>query len=263
MIAEPTFSLIFVNYHSVWQLSSALESLFMKEPDRQRYEVVVVNNDALERAALGKLQRLLGFTLLESSENRGFGSACNLGAAHASGSIIGFINPDTLWQGVFLSEIAHVFQGTPLLGVLGLTLLDSVGAPELWSGGAFPSVRQMIKNNFLPEYVHRLLPRDPLDWVSGAGLFIRRETFQAVQGFDQNFFLYFEDVDLCWRVQQRGLVIKRDRRFTLRHFGGQSLAGGSLQKKYFYTSQSIYYKKHRPKWEDLFLQSVHAVRQSL
>lgn len=86
----------------------------------------------------------------------------------------------------------------------------------------------------------------PCDWVSGAALFIRRELFQKLGGFDENFFMYYEDIDLCRRAKKIGSEVIHFPVVEIRHFGGKSFLKNSdgLQKKYFYNSQDYYFKKH-------------------
>ena len=227
-------SLIFVNYHSVWQLSFALTRLFAIEKNRARYEVIVVNNDVRETLALERLQVLLKFTLLENGRNSGFGSACNRGAEVATGELLGFINPDTAWTEELLAGMINLFRTDVSLGIMGLHLVDECGVPEAWSGGKFLTLLQVIVNNLFPTPVGRPSgSEERLDWVSGAGLFLSNSLFRTLNGFDQNFFLYFEDVDLCLRAQTLGYAVKKDPHYRLIHFGGKSYESKTMQKRHF------------------------------
>ncbi len=264
MIAKLPISLIFVNYHSVWQLSFALSKLFLIEKDRARYEVIVVNNDARETLALKRLQSLLGFTLLESGENSGFGSACNHGAEVATGEILGFINPDTAWTVEILAGMMSLFRTDPFLGIVGLHLVDEHGVSEAWSGGKFLTLLQVMANNLFPAFSAQPSGSEGrIDWVSGAGFFIPNSLFRSLYGFDQDFFLYFEDVDLCLRAQALGYTVKKDPRFELVHFGGKSYENGAMQKSYFALAQAIYFRKHRPRIEQLLLGVARSLSLSL
>ena len=85
--------------------------------------------------------------------------------------------------------------------------------------------------------------------MSGAALFVRKESFEAAGGFDERFFLYFEDMDLCSRVRSMGQRVAFYPEVVIRHLGGASSTSGHLQKREFYRSQRLYFEKHRPEAE--------------
>ncbi len=84
----------------------------------------------------------------------------------------------------------------------------------------------------------------PVDWVSGAAMVVRKSVFTQIGGFDENFFMYFEDIDLCWRAKQRGWQVAVYPKISLIHFVGQSAGGFKQRKKYYYQSQDYFFKKH-------------------
>ncbi len=92
-----------------------------------------------------------------------------------------------------------------------------------------------------------------VDWVSGCALFIRQDLFSRLGGFDEDFFLYFEDVDLCHRAKNLGYEIIVTEKMRLTHLGGRSLKQSAARKRHYYRSQDIYFKKCRPKLEGFFL----------
>lgn len=256
MNASPHISLVFVNYRSAQYLAAALRSLFSFERDPDFFEVIVVNNDPAEQRALEELRRALPFVLIENSGNLGFGNGGNLGARQARGSILGFINPDVLWTGAHLRGIAEAFDEERSIGILGMALLDEDKRPEAWSAGQEPSLMSILRNNIIPSR-RTLWQKDGLsfpDWVSGGALFIRAALFSEIGGFDERFFLYFEDVDLCTEARKRGFRVARHAAFPLVHLGGRSNLSSGLQKKYFYESQKKYFEKRRPAWESRVLE---------
>lgn len=263
MEKNPLISLIFVNYHSVWQLSLALRSLFSIERGPTSFEVIVVNNDQKEEWALRYLAERLPFRFVSSAKNSGFGGGANLGAAQATGEIIGFLNPDILWQEPILSRIEVFFQSHEQ-DILGINLVGEDGENEPWSRGAFPSLWELFKNNVLPQsFRQRISTKNQLEWVSGGGLFLEKRFFQSLGGFDEDFFLYFEDVDLCVRAQAQEMQVSCDSEIMLRHLGGKSFADVARQKKYFYASQIQYFAKHRPVFEKRCLEIFHRIVHSI
>ncbi len=251
MRASPHVSLIFVNYRSADYLANALKSLLACEPETDFWEVIVVNNDVSENQTLLKLQQTFPFLLVESGANAGFARGNNLGAKRARGEILGFINPDVIWTNARLNEIAYAFDTDRTLGVLGMTLLDEDKKLEAWSAGQEPSLINLFYNNLFPS--RRILKKaekvSSPDWVSGGALFVRAEIFSASGGFDERFFLYFEDVDLCASVRRLGFSVKRYAALSLIHLSGKSQNSTHDQKKHFFESQRKYFNKHRPKWE--------------
>ena len=251
MNASPHISLVFVNYRSAQYLAAALRSLFSFERETDFFEVIVVNNDASESPALQELRRTFPFALIENGRNSGFGSGGNLGARQARGQILGFINPDVLWTGAHLRGITRLFDEDRSIGIVGMALLDTDRRPETWSAGDEPSLTNMLCNNIFPSG-RSLWRKDGLsfpDWVSGGALFIRAPLFSEIGGFDERFFLYFEDVDLCMEARKRGFRAARHAAFSLIHLGGRSALSRGLRKKHFYASQKRYFDKRRPVWE--------------
>lgn len=255
MNTNPCISLVFVNYRSVQYLRKALESLFSFETEKDLFEVIVVNNDQSERSALEELKQIFPLLLIGDGKNVGFGCGSNIGARQARGSIIGFINPDILWTGTHLHSITGIFNEKKKLGILGMRMLDIDRKEETWSVGKEPSLVNLFCNNIFPSRQARWIRQEVSfpDWVSGGALFIRKDLFHTVGGFDKRFFLYFEDVDLCKKVRTLGFSVERHTEYSLIHLGGKSRTSVRLQKKHFYISQKKYFKKYRPIWESTIL----------
>lgn len=253
---SPIISLIFVNYQSVFELSCALKALFSFEVEQELFEVIIVNNDATETKALESLARRIPFYLHTLPENVGFGKAANVGVAKARGKIVGFLNPDTVWQRPMLEELIRVFQESESQKVVGLRLIDVMGQREAFSQGAAPRLGLLLQDNL---FFTRESSDLSVEWVSGAALFMERPFFRELGGFDEQFFLYFEDVDLCLRARKSGATILSDHHFSLVHQGGKSFASREAQKRFFYLSQQRYYEKHRPQWEQWLRSFFQAV----
>ncbi len=258
MTDSPSISLVFVNYRSVFSLSLALKSLFSFEKNRTLFEVIVVNNDSEEEQALLALGEKLPLRICSLKENAGYGTAANVGGTMARGSLIGFINPDTEWRQEMLADILRFFKQRNSESILGIHLLSDSGQPELHSHGQAPSMRTLIRQNLpLNGFIGNAQPR--LDWVSAAALFLPKSLFQKLNGFDEGFFLYFEDVDMCLRAKEQDADIHLHDQFSLVHHGGKSFTSNEQQKQFFHNSQRRYYAKHRPSWEHLLLQVLQGL----
>ncbi len=259
MAPSPYFSIVSVNYRSVWALSVFLGSLFATE--KELFEVIVVNNDPRETRALQHLATLFPIRIIETGENSGFGQGANDGVSLAQGKVIGFLNPDTEWQNPFLARMRDFFEKQSTPAVVGVPLFTKSGTRELWSSGSAPKLSQLMWNA-LP-LGQSLQPPTTLDWVSGGSLFLPKELFSSLSGFDKDFFLYFEDVDLCVRAKQGGAMVLGAPFGAVTHSGGRSFSSRAEQKRRYYASQVAYFQKHRPKREYLFVRLFHQVFHSV
>ncbi len=241
---KPRVSLIFVNYQSVIYLKKALESLFLLETKKDFFEVIVVNNDISEKEEILSLSKTFPIHLVFLDNNSGFGTASNAGSLVSQGDILGFINPDTLWVQESLPSLAHFLQKHTSIGVLGMMMYTAYNKEDILSFGSEPTFFSLLKEN-----IFGYKRKKTVDFVSGGALFITKRVFEEIGRFDENFFLYFEDVDLCQRVKQKGLSVVRNKDFPIIHLGGKSQNDKKKQKKEFYTSQRKYFQKHRPIWE--------------
>lgn len=257
MADKPFFSLIFVNFRSVWYLSRALKELFSLEGVQGSFEVIVVNNDEGERRVLEHLSRKLPMRLIDNHENLGFGRAANIAATVARGQVFGFLNPDTEWRRPMLDEMRAFITEMERPQVLGLALVDERGTRESWSTGHAPHLVGLFTRKLARFPVPSGDGLEEPEWTSGGALFASRDTFESIGGFDQHFFLYFEDVDFCSRARGKGIPIRVNPCFSILHRGGKSFRSRGRQKRCYYRSQQYYFSKHRPPFEANFLRLLH------
>ena len=247
---KPEISLVFVNYRSAAYLEDALKSLFLHEKG-SFFEVVIVNNDGEESEALEKLKQLRqDIVIIESGENVGFGRAVNVAVQLAQGEYIGLLNPDTIWTKRQLNEILVEIRKEN--AIIGLSLLDSVGRRERYNFGSKVSFWRLLLNH-LPKKQDLVHGKRLVDWVSGGALFLSRSLFQELGGFDEKYFLYYEDVDLCERARRRGIQSYVYGDFSLVHYRGKSQESIGKQKAAYYQSQMYYFQKMRPVYEQWLL----------
>lgn len=238
-------SIIIVNYKSKRHLSSCLSSIFQNVFLRVNGEIIIVNNDAEEK--IDEYGRRYGsVSIINSPENKGFGQACNLGAKVAKGKTLFFLNPDTE---IITGNIEAILneQKKRNAAIVGSGLVDRKGRPHYWSAGKKINIYDIARNNLqIPRSrkIWNSAKRINADWVSGAAMFIRKDIFDYLGGFDENFFMYFEDIDLCRRAKKQGHRIVYLPHFQVFHHGGQSYDDRKTQKKHYYSSQEYYFKKH-------------------
>lgn len=206
---------VIVDYNAGRALTDAVHSLLDDGID----ELVVVENGQAgsTTAALGELSDRC--TIVVPGENLGFGAGVNRGVAALSPGVgvIVVANPDTVAHAGAIEAMVEVFGAHPEQGVLGCTLLTS-------QGEVYPSVRRFPnpldaaghallsqfapKNRFSARYRSAAIrPEGGVDWVSGAFFGIRRQTFEELGGFDESYFMFCEDMDLCWRAHEAGWLV--------------------------------------------------------
>ncbi|MDQ6725356.1 MAG: glycosyltransferase family 2 protein [Actinomycetota bacterium] len=186
-------------------------------------EVIVVDNASLDGSIEAVLASDPGVTVVATGANLGFGSGVNRGVEETTGDHLLILNPDTVVEPGTVKALTEALDRDPGLAAVGPrienvdgTLYPSVRSfPNLWvaTGHAFLGL-VWPTNPFSRRY--RMLdldhgrPVSEVDWVSGACMLVRRSAFEAVGGFDESYFMYVEDVDLCWRLGQAGWRIGYD-----------------------------------------------------
>ena len=258
----PTFSFIIVNYRSAVYLPACFSS-FQNSTLPEEYECIVVNNDSSENGALRILQKKFDFTLLSLSSNCGFGAAVNRGAERARGDILVCLNPDARFLSGTLRDIARLFDQYPSLGIVGMKLLVEPETPQCWSAGVPMTFIEIVRNHLgVPKSKKLWQTRSmkSVAWVSGAAFAIPRTLFFRLHGFDERFFLYYEDVDLCLRVRKFHKKVVLAPSLRVLHRGSGSMDHAKRQQKNdYYTSQDQYFALHRPWYESILLKLLRGI----
>lgn len=248
-------SIIIVNYKSKDLLERCVSAVF-KNVKGVSFEVIVVNNDEKNPSLALPFTKGEDIKIINSGENLGFGKACNKGAKKAQGRVLLFLNPDTEIVSENIQLILKEFNSQAKQGIIGPKLLTGGSKTQEWSAGVEVTLFDIIKNNlgfFASKKIWESKRKISCAWVSGAALFIRQDLFQKLGGFDEKFFMYFEDIDLCRRARQAGSQVIYYPDFKVRHLGGKSFIEKSVQKKYYYASQDHYFQKHFSKTIALFV----------
>ena len=252
----PKFSFIIVNYRSASFLPACFSS-FRNIAIPGEYECIVVNNDPGEEPALLFLQEKFQFTLVSLTKNHGFGYAVNRGAERAKGDILVLLNPDARFLSGNMRDVANIFDQHSSVGIVGMKLLIEPERPQPWCAGKQVTLFGILRNHLgLSESASLWNSRKSrsVAWVSGAALAVPRKLFFRIHGFDERFFLYYEDVDLCARVGKLRKKIVFTPRVGVLHRGGGSMEHSEVrQKREYYDSQDRYFALHRPLHEQFLL----------
>lgn len=235
-------SFIILNYRSEKYLEKCLSSIGKNISDLE-YEIIVVNNDP-EKLKLSL--DVPALKILDICSNVGFSKACNLGAKIAKGKFLYFLNPDTELLDNDIANSLFLLDKHDI-GILAPSLITADGKTQPWGSGTEITPLKTLLTNFFQTkkpYLSESASVSTVDWVSGAAFLIKKDLFEKIGGFDENFFMYFEDVDLCKRVKNTDKKILLLSSSRVLHHGGGSSENNHDQKKIYYASQDHYFKKH-------------------
>ncbi|WP_165917250.1 glycosyltransferase family 2 protein [Flaviaesturariibacter aridisoli] len=253
-----TVSVIIVNYNVRYFLEQCLHSVQAASREVNT-EVIVVDNNSTDGSAEYLQERFPGLVYVANTENAGFSRACNQGLARAGGHYILFLNPDTLLAEDSLERCLAFFESHPRAGALGVRMIDGTGSFLKESKRSFPSPLTALYKLFglsllfpnsrvfgryhlghLSEHANH-----EVDVLAGAFMFIPRAVLDEVGSFDEAFFMYGEDVDLSYRIQEAGYKNYYLADTTIIHFKGESTKRGSLNYvRLFYSAMNIFVRKH-------------------
>jgi GT2 family glycosyltransferase len=247
----PRDDVVVVSYNSRDELRACVEPLAGAED----IAVFVVDSQSSD----GCLETIadLPVTAIPLTENRGFGFGCNTGWRAGSAPFVLFLNPDGTIAPEALHRLADVFDRVPEAGLVAPKIVEPDGTLD-HSLRQFPRLRTTYAQAL---FAHRLFPharwtdeviRDPAvyeqagsaEWVSGACMLLRRDVLERLGGFDDAFFLYSEDIDLCKRVHDLGLDVRFEPSVVATHEGGASAPRSTLLPV-LAASRVIYARKHR------------------
>jgi N-acetylglucosaminyl-diphospho-decaprenol L-rhamnosyltransferase len=218
---------VVIAYRSSAHLRRCVEPL-CGQPDLR---VIVVDNACPERST--SMIADLPVKIIEMGRNSGFAAGCNAGARVGVGEAILFLNPDARITPANVRLLASRLAANPTFGAVGPRVLSPSGDVELTMRRA-PNLRSALGEALFFHHIVRRaswptefvrggyeLPSEA-EWLTGAVLLVRRSAFDMIGGFDERFFLYSEDTDLCVRLRKRGFVVFYDPAATAEHEGGGS-----------------------------------------
>lgn len=227
-------SIVIVNWNSAAFLRDCLRSIYATASDVE-FEVIVIDNASFDGSELIVRGEFPAVKFIQSDKNLGFARANNVGFAHSSGRNVLFLNPDTQLTENALSVMCSVLDATSDAGAVGCKLLNSDLSVQTSCVQAFPSI---LNQTLDFEFLHRLFPNSSLwgmrplytrgsrasavDIISGACLMIRRIVFEQVGQFSTDYFMYAEDMDLCYKVTRAGWRTYFVGDSTVIHHGGRS-----------------------------------------
>lgn len=253
----PQVSIIIVTFNSTRQIPACLESLRAHAP-RADHEILVVDNASTDDTAALVARDWPSVRLLQAGANQGFAVANNRGIRATSGERILLLNPDAAVTPGAVDTLMDALDRDTRVAIAGPRIVDDSGRAELSFGQHIGPLAELVQKvrvtghtrgwPVVSAWVERATatPQSP-DWVSGACWMARRAALQDVGLFDERFFLYAEDVDLCARVRSAGHHVAFVPSSVVRHLRGASRATVSDATHVHYRrSQLAFYEKYHP-----------------
>jgi N-acetylglucosaminyl-diphospho-decaprenol L-rhamnosyltransferase len=256
----PRLSIIIVTYNSRADIASCLAAVTGDAAPRVDHEIVVVDNASTDDTAGFVRERWPGVRVIDAGGNLGFAGANNAGIRQTFGELVLLLNPDTRVEAGAVDRLVALLDSHPAIAVVGPRLEDAAGRAELSFGPMLSPLTELgqkvlvIGNERGWAAVTTLVERltrhaREVDWVSGACLLVRRADIEAVGLFDERFFMYTEDVDLCASIRARGRTVCFEPAARVVHLRGRSRqSAASATEAAYRRSQIAFYEKHHPRW---------------
>ena len=250
-------SIIIVTYNSRTLIEQCLVSVD-KAIIGINAEIIIVDNNSTDGIREYLPPKFPGVKFIFNNENLGFAKACNQGSKISSGDYILFLNPDTVLSETCLTECITFFKTHLDAGAVGVRMLDDQGKFLRESKRGLPSPSASFYKLFglttifpgsktIAKYYQGHLPENennPVDVLSGAFMMIKKAVFEKVNGFDETFFMYGEDIDLSLRIIQMGFKNYYLGKVSITHLKGGSTTYNYKYVKDFYGAMKLFVKKH-------------------
>ena len=236
--------IVILNWNNYADTASCLESI--RDLEYGNREVVVVDNGSTDESVTQIRKSYPDTKVIEAGHNLGFASGCNVGIRYALShgcDFVWLLNNDTTVDRLALSMLVERATRYPKVGVVGSAIYDMEYPEHLqaWGGG--------YVNFWLGRSRHFLHPvaDESIDFITGASMFITRRAIESIGLLDENFFMYWEDADYCYRLQKAGWKLAVAGGSRIWHKGSASIGKASIQlDRYFNASARRFFRKHAP-----------------
>ena len=249
--------IVIINWNSLPQLSNCLRSISTCS-QLSKISITIVDN-SIPPEKIKAISKVPSFSLLQPQKNLGFGSGCNYGASQGKAAFILFLNPDITFPPGSLNQILESIRKNelpPEASIIGVRLLNPDGSTQK-AIARFPHFKQLFPRMlgldrifpsvFKQHYCTELdyTQNQYVDQVPGAFFLVRREVFEQLDGFDEQFFMYYEDVDFAYRVYLSDWKTFYYAEIAVEHQGGGTTQGIKAKRMaYSMHSRVLYAAKH-------------------
>lgn len=257
-------SIVTLNFKKKDLTIACLDSLYKHYKsylEKGDMEVIVVDNKSEDDSVKGirdaiKTNAYANVHLIANTENAGFGKGCNLGASHAKGHYVLFLNNDTQVEGTGFMDMVRFLDTHTEVAILGGRMKNEDGTLQASAGKFYTLMNAALMLLGMQRF--GLLYTSPsritkVDWVSGGCMMVRKDIFGRIGGFDKDIFMYMEDVELCFRAKKAGYMTYFYPQVTTFHIG-QGSSNRTFAIMHIYKGLLHFYKKYMPKWQVNVLQ---------
>ena len=262
----PEVSVIIVNYKGWSRLGQCLDSLAVIPQGQLLFEVIIVDN-ASDDGILAEFQKKYSrFQFIMNTGNNGFANGCNLGAKKSKGEYLLFLNPDTVIEDRAILGMLTQVRKSKANSIITCRQIREDGSEEKPYGEFLSPLTltgwlRAINRTFTYRKAALFDDSDfcSPDWVSGSVVMISRISYLNIGGWDEDFWMYFEDVDLCKRARDAGGDVILLKNFTVEHnHGGSSRVNWkitTLTKTEVFISRHVYIAKHERGLKEVYMQT--------
>lgn len=267
---NPKVSIITVNYNTPDITTNCILSV-LKNTKKIDYEIILIDNGSTDnsyKTLSNNFSKEKRVSLIKSNKNLGFSRGNNLGISKAKGEYVLLLNSDTIVSGNTIGEMAMWLDKNSEVGIATCALKNEDGTIQ-GTGGYFPNLLRVafwmtiedipflgkIVKPFHPQRSKSVFKNNEfftkkreIDWVTGAFLLTRRQVISDIGMIDEDYFMYTEDVDFCYRAKSAGWKVMFLPKWSITHLGGKS-STSEFPILSEYKSIKLFYNKHYPKWQ--------------
>ena len=264
-------SIIILSYNTKNLILQCLQSVIKQYKDdleKKKFEIIVVDNNSADDSVseISRLRKDYGeqsnFKLIKNKENVGFGKGANIGANGARGKYVLFLNSDTQVENDGFLQMIEFLEKNPKIAILGGKLYNLDGSAQP-SAGKFYNLFNLVvmllgleRLGFLRSSPNKI---QKVDWVSGACMMVRADIFEKLTGFDEQLFMYMEDMEMCFRAQKLGFMTYFYPNLRLKH-----KSWGSSNRTFaiinIYKGILHFYSKHKTYFEYLIVKVLLVIK---
>lgn len=236
-----TLSVIIVSFNTQELTLKCINSIFKhyeKEIEKKEFEIILVDNNSDDNTVKLIKEKFKNALIIENKENYGFSKGNNIGAKKAQGEFLLFLNSDTYFENSTINGMISFLKEKNEIGVLGGRIIDKNGNTQKSAGNFFKLYNVFWENKFSPRTLQEV------DWIEGSFFIIRQDLFNKIGGFDENFFMYVEDMELCYRIEKLGYKVYFYKNSYVVHLG-QGSSDRTFAVVSIYKGMMYFYKKHK------------------
>jgi N-acetylglucosaminyl-diphospho-decaprenol L-rhamnosyltransferase len=245
----PHLSVVIVSWNTAALLRAGVQSLVAGSAGLN-VEIIVVDNASQDESGPLVRREFPSVRLIQNPTNVGYARANNQGIAGSRAPYVMLLNSDTQVPPGALAGLLDFVAVHPEVGAVGPRLVRPNGSPQPYAFGGDPTIsyllarglNRVLRRRYLHDWATPVA--QPVDWVSGACLLVRRSAIEQAGPLDENIFMYFEDNDWCLRLRRAGWKIYLVPQVQVVHLGGQSVAGNPAARGVYAQSLRYFYRKH-------------------